>query len=63
MSRQIESEPRNAEESGIAHDIQNMFGYWVHFVCEVDHETAYGHLVHDLEVAEESLRKASQNRS
>lgn len=58
MTNEYHDEPRQPDESEIGHQVRNLCGYLVHLVCDIDPTSEFGHLVHDLEVADERLKQA-----
>ncbi|MFO0810425.1 MAG: hypothetical protein U0746_17510 [Gemmataceae bacterium] len=56
MSPEYEGEPLSEGQSEMSYELQSLCGFLVHMVCDIDPESEYGHLVHDLQDARDRLR-------
>ena len=56
MNADYQGEPRHQGESEVGHEVRNVFGFIVHLVCDINPESEFAHMIHDLE-AIDSPRK------
>lgn len=59
MSERYRGEARHAGESEIEYELRSLCGFLVYMVCDVDPQSEFGHLVHDLDVAEKAMMRES----